>query len=168
MEVFFRCLFVLLTRSMSRHVLFKLEPTALSLKLLPKYTRDRSPFLLNSHDLVELSNNLKPFLLPCCFNHNNFLSLSPRFYADAECRKVLKMCSGSRVCNYLPFYGSNFRTGQDWNTKHTFTHFSYDSWSFLGFNSNSDGGQRRLFYDQKSHYALDYGKHKNPCSVFSS
>ena len=35
--------------------------------------------------------------------------------------------------NYLPFYGSNFRTGQDWNTKYTF--YSLFLWFmlFLGF-----------------------------------
>lgn len=31
---------------------------------------------------------------------------------------------------------------------------------FFGLQFKSDGGQRCLFYDQKSHYALDYGKHK--------
>ena len=40
--LFVPSLYVLLTRSMSRHVLFKLEPTALSLKPLLKYTRELS------------------------------------------------------------------------------------------------------------------------------
>lgn len=93
-----------LTRSMSRHVSFKLEPTALSLKPLPKYTRDLSasfsvPEL--SHDLGELSNNLEPFLLPCCFNNNNFL-------LDA-CRTAENVHTADAY-NYLPFYGSNFET----------------------------------------------------------
>lgn len=76
--LFVLSLYVLLTRSMSRHVLFKLEPTArhyqaitgiLTIKLFL-----RSLARLNSHDLVELSNNLEPFLLPCCFNNNNLLA----------------------------------------------------------------------------------------------
>jgi hypothetical protein len=36
----------------------------------------------------------------------------------------------------------------------------------FGLQFKSDGGQRRLFYDQKSHYALDYEKHKISVQFF--
>lgn len=154
--LFVPSLYVILTRTVSRHVSFKLEPTALSLKPLPKHTRDLSASFsrLNLHDLGELSNNLEPFLLPCCLNGNNFHhSLSPCSRLD-----VVK----SRICipradvyNYSPCYGSNF-CERRWNI---FTDFL----RAIGFNSNPKGATRSFYY-QKLHYALDL-RSINPCSV---
>lgn len=79
--LFVPSLSVLLTRSMSRHVSFKLEPTALSLKPLLKYTprRGLSAFaslrqwtLAWSRRINVIIWNLFCYLV--VFNNNNFLA----------------------------------------------------------------------------------------------
>lgn len=115
--LFVPSLSVLLTRSMSRHVSFKLEPTALSLKPLLKYTprRGLSAFaslrqwtLAWSRRINVIIWNLFCYLV--VFNNNNFLALRCRKIENVAFLAVLSM---AHVYNYLSFYGSNCLPASD-------------------------------------------------------